>query len=209
MWVKRVLPSLLFVAIIGLALAYFISHGFSARDEPMAIEAWVARQLRHIAVPRAARKMANPIPANPEVLSEAMEHFADHCAFCHSNDGSGNTAIGKGLYPKTPNMREAGTQNLSDGELYYIIENGIRFTGMPAFGEETGKADNKESWDLVHFIRHLPAITGEEIAEMKKLSRMKEMNPKTPADLKEEEDINRFLEGGEPESSELAHQHHH
>ena len=202
MWVKRVLPSLLFIAITGMALAYFISHGFSARDEPMAIEAWVARQLRHIAVPRAAREMANPIPANPEVLSEAMEHFADHCAFCHSNDGSGNTAIGKGLYPKTPNMREAGTQNLSDGELYYIIHNGVRFTGMPAFGKDDGQQD-PDSWKLVRFIRHLPQITDEE------LSRMKEMNPKTPSDLKEEEDINRFLEGGEPESSELAHQHHH
>src|SRR5438876_1600995 len=202
MWVKRVLPFLLFVAITGLALAYFISHGFSARDEPMAIEAWVARQLRHIAVPRAASEMANPIPANPEVLSEAMEHFADHCAFCHSNDGSGNTAIGKGLYPKPPDMRQAGTQNLSDGELYYIIHNGVRFTGMPAFGPENGGQD-EDSWKLVRFIRHLPDITEEELA------RMKEMNPKSPADLKEEDEIKRFLEGGESEPSEDTHRHHH
>ncbi len=200
MLAKRVLPFVVFVLITVLAVAYFISHGFSARDEPMAIEAWVARQLRHMAAPRAAREMTNPVQATPEVLSEAMEHFADHCAFCHANDGSGNTAIGKGLYPKTPNMREAGTQNLTDGELYYIIHNGVRFTGMPAFGKDDGQQD-LDSWKLVRFIRHLPQITNEE------LSRMKEMNPKTPADLKEEEDIDRFLEGGEPEPSE--HTHHH
>src|SRR5438876_6290322 len=203
MWVKRVLPFLLFVAITGLALAYFISHGFSARDEPMAIEAWVARQLRHIAVPRAASEMANPIPANPEVLSEAMEHFADHCAFCHSNDGSGNTAIGKGLYPKTPNMREAGTQNLSDGELYYIIHNGVRFTGMPAFGpDNTGQDQDEDSWKLVRFIRHLPEMSEEEVA------RMKDMNPKSPTDLQEEDEIKRFLEGESEPSGETPKHHH-
>ena len=202
MLAKRVLPFVVFLVITVLAVAYFMSRGFSARDEPTAVEAYVARQLRHMSVPPSARGMANPVPSNPEALSEAMEHFADHCAFCHANDGSGNTPIGKGLYPKAPNMKEASTQNLSDGELYYIIHNGVRFTGMPAFGKEDGQQD-LDSWKLVRFIRHLPQITDEELAHMK------EMNPKTPGDLKEEDDINRFLEGGEPEPSEATHQHHH
>ena len=101
-----------------------------------------------------------------------MAHFADHCAFCHANDGSGSSEIGRGLYPKPPDMRAAATQGLTDGELFYIIENGVRFTGMPAFG--TGKEDaagEKLAWQLVLFIRHLPRITDEEI------SRMKQLNP--------------------------------
>jgi mono/diheme cytochrome c family protein len=130
-----------------------------------------------------------------------MEHFADHCATCHANDGSGNNAIGKGLYPKPPDMRQAATQNLSDGELYYIIHNGVRFTGMPAFGPPDGSED-VDSWKLVRFIRHLPQITDNELA------RMKEMNPKSPADLKEEEDIQRFLEGNDNGSSGESHKHH-
>ena len=97
-----------------LGLAYVVSRGFSARDEPTAAEAFLARQLRRMAVPRAAREMTNPVPNNPAVLAEAMEHFADHCATCHANDGSGNSVIGKGLYPKPPDMRQPGTQNLSD-----------------------------------------------------------------------------------------------
>ena len=50
----------------------------------------------------------------------------------------GETLIGRGLYPKPPDMTAGGTQQLTDGELYTIIENGVRFTGMPAFGEEAG-----------------------------------------------------------------------
>jgi mono/diheme cytochrome c family protein len=197
---KYVFLVLLAGAILATAAVYMLSRGFSARDQPTAMEAFVASQLRHMAVPGAARQIANPVAGGPKVLSEAMEHFADHCAICHSTDGSGNTAIGKGLYPKPPDMRQAATQKLSDGELYYIIHNGVRLTGMPAFGAEG--AQDEDSWKLVHFIRHLPNLTDDELA------RMKDMNPKSPGDLKEEDEIKRFLEGGDTPPPEEIHQHH-
>jgi len=197
---QYVLLLLILVGILA-GVAYILSRGISARAEPSAAEAFIARRLRHLATPRAAREAMNPVPASAEVLMEAMEHFADHCAFCHANDGSGNTDIGKGLYPKPPDMKQAATQNLSDGELFYIIQNGVRFTGMPGFAVEDGSRD-QDSWKLVRFIRHLPMLTDEELAHMK------EMNPKTPADLKEEEEIKRFLEGTENPSSNETHRHH-
>jgi mono/diheme cytochrome c family protein len=195
-----VLLLLILIGILG-GVGYILSRGISARAEPSAAEAFIARHLRHLAIPRAAREAMNPVPASPEVLMEAMEHFADHCAFCHANDGSGNTDIGKGLYPKPPDMKQTATQNLSDGELFYLIQNGVRFTGMPGFAVPDGSHD-QDSWKLVRFIRHLPMITDEELAQMK------EMNPKTPADLKEEEEIKRFLEGNENPSSNETHRHH-
>ena len=194
-----VLLLLILVCILG-GVAYILSRGISARAEPSAAEAFIARRLRHLATPRAAREAMNPVPASAEVLMEAMEHFADHCAFCHANDGSGNTDIGKGLYPKPPDMKQAATQDLSDGELFYIIQNGVRFTGMPGFA--TDGSQDQDSWKLVRFIRHLPMITDEELAQMK------DMNPKTPADLKEEEEIKRFLEGTENPPSNETHRHH-
>ena len=197
---RYVLLLLILVSILG-GVSYVLSRGISARAEPSAAEAFIARHLRHLAIPRAAREAGNPVPASPDVLIEAMEHFADHCAFCHANDGSGNTDIGKGLYPKPPDMKQAATQNLSDGELFYIIQNGVRFTGMPGFAVPDGLHD-QDGWKLVRFIRHLPMITDEELA------RMKEMNPKTPADLKEEEEIKQFLEGTENPSSNETHRHH-
>lgn len=173
--------------LIGIsAVILLVRRGFSAREHPLAVEAFVARNLRRLAVPREARDMRNPVPAGPEVLREARAHFADHCASCHANDGSGNTEIGRNLYPKAPDMREPETQSLSDGELFYIIHNGIRFTGMPAWGPE--RADEDEgSWTLVHFIRHLPRITDAELAEMK------ELNPRSLHELREEEEMRKFL----------------
>jgi mono/diheme cytochrome c family protein len=183
--------------------AYLVSRGFTARDEPTRVEAFVARRLRHFGVSRRARDLANPVAASPGVTERAMAHFADHCASCHGNDGRGKTLIGRGLYPKPPDMTESGTQQLSDGELYYIIENGVRLTGMPAFGEEAGNDQNKESWELVHFIRHLPAITDDELAAMKK------MNPKSPMELEREERMRKFLQGDDSPPPENSHEHHH
>ncbi|HUJ71724.1 MAG TPA: c-type cytochrome, partial [Verrucomicrobiae bacterium] len=96
-----------------------IRHGFSARTQPLALEAAIARKLRHLAVPASAQTQSNPFRATPDMLAQARRHFADHCAGCHANDGSGKTAMGQNLYPKSPDMRLSATQQLSDGELYY------------------------------------------------------------------------------------------
>ncbi len=200
-WLAALALALL-VALVGVALV--LRRGFSARDEPGAIEAAVARRLRHLAVPRGARERASPVTLTPEVLAEGRTHFADHCASCHGNDGRGQTQLGRNLYPKAPDMQLPDTQSLSDGELFYIIHNGIRFTGMPAWGDGTPE-DDLDSWKLVHFIRHLPQITPQELEEMKAL------NPMTRAELDEEEDMRRFLEGGEaplPPPRE-GHEHKH
>lgn len=171
---------LLFVALaVAAGLAYWYvqrAAPFSARAEPTRLETAVALRLRHLSITAAERGKANPLPANAENLREGLEHFADHCAVCHGNSGAGDTPIGRGLYPKPPILREARTQSLSDGELFSIIQNGIRFTGMPAFGGASGEHDEQDSWRLVQFIRHLPKITDKELAEMEKL------NPRAPGD---------------------------
>jgi mono/diheme cytochrome c family protein len=167
---------------------YFVSRGFSARTPPSSAEAFVARHLRRLAVPGGVEALKNPVALTSEVLHEAMEHFADHCAFCHGADGSGQTQIGKGLYPPPPDMRTATTQQMSDGEIYSIIRNGVRFTGMPAFSEESGEPD-PDSWKLVLFIRHLPQMKPEEIEHMES------MLPKSPMELQQQEEIQRFLNG--------------
>src|SRR5690348_1778976 len=152
------------------------------------MERWVARQARDMAMPETAKSRMNPIPNSPEVIAEGRAHWADHCASCHANDGSGDTVIGKNLYPPAPDMRLSATQQLTDGELFYIIENGIRLTGMPAWG--TGAThDEEDAWQLVHFTRHLPQINVEEKKPIEKL------NPKSQDDLREEEEEERYLRG--------------
>ena len=159
-----------------------------------------------MAMPAEAKSRINPIPKTPEVLAEASAHWADHCFSCHANDGSGDTVMGKNLYPPAPDMRLPATQQLTDGELFYIIQNGIRLTGMPAWGSGTSQ-DEEDSWKLVHFIRHLPEITLEEKKAMEKL------NPKSPDDLREEQEEEKFLRGEDgheaiPEATPEHHHHH-
>jgi mono/diheme cytochrome c family protein len=144
---------------------YVVRTGLKAQPAPGALETRVARTIRSFAIPREVKARSNPIGTSAEELTPGLEHFARYCAMCHGNDGSGQgSAIGHGLFPKPPDMRAAATQSLTDGEIFYIIENGVRFTGMPAFG--TGKpnpAGEKQTWQLVRFIRYLPLLSPEEI----------------------------------------------
>jgi mono/diheme cytochrome c family protein len=180
------------VLVVGGLVAYsVVSRGLSAHDEPSRVEQILARAMRRWATPESMRSRLNPLPPTAEVLAEAAAHFADHCASCHANDGSGDTPMGRAMYPKAPDMRTASTQSLTDGELFSIIEHGIRLTGMPGWGNGTPESE-RESWGLVHFVRRLPKLTPDEI------ERMEALNPKTPAQWKEEEEARRFLQGDSP-----------
>ncbi len=162
-----------------------VRRGFSARDNPSAVEAYTARAVRRLSIPAAARRAANPFQATPDILKQAREHFADHCAICHANDGSGKTEIGQNLYPKAPDMRLPQTQNLTEGEIYYIIHSGVRLTGMPAWGE----ADRDPySWKLALFIRHLPQLTPQEQKDMERFNPTSEIDREEK--LQEEEFLN-------------------
>jgi hypothetical protein len=191
------LAAVIVLAVVGV----WRLKGLSTRAQPTAIERVVARATRRLAVPRDGRRAANPISFSPEVWAESRAHFADHCATCHANDGSGQTEMGQRFYPKVPDMRLEETQELTDGELYWIIENGVRLTGMPAWGP--GGGGDLDTWKLVHFIRRLKDLTPEQLAEMKAL------NPRSPAEIREELDDQRFLSGEpvEPASTDAPHRH--
>jgi mono/diheme cytochrome c family protein len=196
---RLIVALLVLVGIVAVAgAAAFVTGGISARQDPGAIELAVAPKLRSLAIPREARERKNPVTDSADAVKEGMEHFADHCAVCHANNGSGDTDMGRGLYPRAPDMRLAATQNLSDGELFYIIENGVKLTGMPAWGGEGH--DGESSWKLVTFIRHLPKLSDAE------LEHMKQLNPKGPDEWKEAEDAKQFLEGEKP-PARPAHKH--
>jgi mono/diheme cytochrome c family protein len=202
--VGRTFALIAFLAIIlAGALAYSVlRRGLSTREEPSRVESALALTMRRLATPQAVRDRQNPIPASDAVVNEGLAHYADHCAVCHANNGSGDTAIGRGLYPKAPDMRLSRTQSLTDGELFSIIENGIRLTGMPAWGTGTPEGE-RDSWGLVHFIRRLPTLTEADI------ERMEALNPKSEADWQQEEEIRRFLSGEPtPPSSDDSVPHH-
>jgi len=201
---------IVFIIVVGLGIVgafgwvvyELFTTGFSAKAKPHALEVWMARQIRHLAIPLERRNAQNPIPLSPNLIKESLAHFADHCATCHANDGSGQTPIGKNVYPKAPDLRLADTQSMSDGEIFWVIHHGIRFTAMPAWGADDLDKD-LDSWKLVHFIRHLPQLTPEELDQMKAL------NPKTKKDLAEEAAFGQFLQGDDAAAARTESGHHH
>lgn len=147
-----VFATLVVAGVIGGAL--LLRRGFSARKEPTSLELVVARFVRNLAIPNRAAKETNPWKATSETLKEARETYLARCAVCHGTDGSGQSTVGRNLYPKPPDLRASLTQRLTDGQIHYIIQNGVQLTGMPAWGnphEEEGEI----SWKLVLFIRDL------------------------------------------------------
>jgi cytochrome c553 len=146
------------VALFGYLV--FRDGGLAASSEPGRLEESVAERLVSLSIPRDAHERTNPL-ANGEAWREAVGHYQDHCAVCHGKDGRADTEIGANMYPRVTDLASADTQEMSDGALFYIIQNGVRWTGMPAWKNEHTE---EETWKLVSLIRRLPTLKAEELA---------------------------------------------
>ena len=153
------------IALVLLAVGLRAWLRGSAANEPSRIERVVARQVRDFSVPHDARREKNPWKATADNLQQGRDIFVARCAVCHGFDGSGETQAGRGMYPKPPDLRQAPTQQLTDGEIHYFIGNGVRLTGMPAWSTSHGQPQREDdSWKLVLYIRELRQRTGPERA---------------------------------------------
>jgi len=151
---------LLSIAVIVLAVATTIKmRGFGATERPSRIEAALARGVRNFAIPRAEAHRVNPYPSDALAQQQGRELFLTRCAVCHGVDGSGATPIGQNTSPRVPDLRAVATQDLSDGQIHYIIENGVQLTGMPAMPGLRSPA-KEDSWALVSYIRSMRATSG-------------------------------------------------
>src|SRR5277367_5086960 len=155
------------VSLVGVMCAALLIHrGFRATNQPSRIETIVAHTARNLSIPGAARNDRNPLEASQETLQAGRDAFMARCQTCHSHDGSGLTPVGQSLYLRVPDLRSASTQNLTDGEIHYIIENGVELTGMPAWGNPH-EVQNNDSWKLVLYIRSLsPLRKPEQLQQM-------------------------------------------
>jgi predicted CXXCH cytochrome family protein len=162
---RAVRATLIVVALAGIAGGLLILRGFRATAEPTAFETVVARTVRDLAIPRQEKNESNPQLPTPENLQAGRDRFLASCATCHGNDANGRSSVGHSLYPRATDLRSARTQALTDGELHYIIENGVQLTGMPAWGHPHGEL-NGESWNLVLYIRTLRATSAGDSATL-------------------------------------------
>ena len=162
-----------FVAIAALVLAALLAvliktRGFRASSTPGAFETSAARLVRDFAIPRAAKSEKSPFAGDDRAVSQGRDVFFSRCATCHGFDGRGATPIGSNLYPRVPDLRGPATQALTDGEIRYIIANGIQLTGMPAMPALDGE-EERVSWALVSYVRSLRSATPAEAAHQQSI----------------------------------------
>jgi mono/diheme cytochrome c family protein len=159
----RFLAGFLFgILALGAAALFLVVSGMvqvAAAVPPGAVETRLARFALDRSVSRRAPKTANPLGKNPDILREGAEHYKSMCVTCHGAPGVDSSEIGEGLNPPAPDLTLQRVQRRTDGELFWIVQNGIRMSGMPSFG-----ATHKERqiWEIVAFLRHLPELTPEE-----------------------------------------------
>jgi len=154
----RAVLATLAVLTVGASVAagVLLARGFRATSRPSAAEAWAARRVRDWAIPDHEAARRNPLAVTGEALQQGRTLFEARCSSCHGVDAGGRTQVGTHLYPRVPDLRSAATQALSDGELRYIIANGVQRTGMPGWGAPHGETD-ADIWKLVGYIRSLGA----------------------------------------------------
>jgi|SRR6185437_5151776 len=143
--------AVLIVLVLITTSGFLLSRGLSARNKPSNFEYAIANRALAISIPSNAKTAQNPLQQTSDILTGAKKEFVDHCAVCHAEDGSGKTETARGMSPEVPDLRADHIQKLTDGELFYIIKNGVRFTGMPAWDFPDDRI-----WSLVALIRELP-----------------------------------------------------
>ncbi len=159
----------LIIAFVGLLLIGAICagvlkwRGFRATSAPSTFETVAARSVRDFAIPSEERRKRNPEAGDSLAIQQGREDFLMRCASCHGVDARGRTPIGANVYPRVPDLRLAATQNLTDGEIHYIIENGVQFSGMPAM-VSPHRESAADSWKLVSYLRTFRPHTSEEKA---------------------------------------------
>ena len=150
------------VLLLALGAAAFVLSGaynVAATANPGKLEKKLGGLALDRSVARRAPKTSNPVPPSPEAQRTGLAHYRGMCVTCHGAPGVDASEIGVGLNPPAPDLTLAKVQARTDGELFWLVANGIRMTGMPGFGQTH---ENEEIWKIVAFLRHLPEITEEE-----------------------------------------------
>jgi mono/diheme cytochrome c family protein len=164
-FIKFLISALIGTALAGAIIVLIVMPRmqWNANAEPSPAERWVSRYVLFRWVSANAAAERNPIPATPENLRDGEHEYDEHCAVCHAFDGSANNRVGGDFYPPVVRL-DSGLKGLADGRFYFILSNGIRLSGMPAFGT---KHSSDDLWKIILWVRHLPNLTPQERAAIK------------------------------------------
>lgn len=152
------LGSLALVVIVLAAVIYTGGYDVSAMRREPALLRWVLVSVRESSVERRARDVQVPVLEGTARLERGFRSYREMCVDCHGRPGSERSPLAKGLNPEAPDLSRPD-HDMSAGELFWVMKNGIRMTGMPAWGRTHS---DEELWDLVAFVKALPTMSVEQ-----------------------------------------------
>ncbi len=166
------------ISISLLSMLAVLTIGCTANKQPSKVETALANMAKDVVIPIEAEKLTNPLSATDEVVQQGEQIYMQDCGICHALDGHARTLLGRGMYPPAMDLTSPHVQHWSDAELFWIIQNGVRLTGMPAWKSSVSDTD---TWKLVHFIRSLPRSNASK--EAQRASASKPVTAKSESDL--------------------------
>jgi len=137
----------------------------TAHEKPSTVETALANMAKDIAIPIQAEDLKNPLHSDPQIVSQGQQIYLQSCAVCHGTDGHGQTAVGQGMYPPVMDLTSPHVQHWNDSQMFWIIQNGVRMTGMASW---KGAISPEDTWKLVIFIHHLPELDSAQAKNAKK-----------------------------------------
>ena len=153
------------VVVTGVVAAYIYSGAFDVAASTLdnAFEQSLFRTAMRRSVLAMSRSIGQPPRFTDHMVKDGFDHYEDMCGGCHGGPGIERGEIGKGLNPPAPDLADA-VPAWSPGQLFWIVKNGLKMTGMPSFGKTH---DDNQIWSIVAFIEQLPGMSDEQYREMK------------------------------------------
>ncbi len=139
-------------AALGAVVMLLVCAACSADGRPSKVESGLANIAKEVVIPLEAKERKNALTVNNAAAKKGMDLYRQSCALCHGGDGRSNTPLGRGLYPPAIDLTSPHVKRWNDAELFWIIQNGVRLTGMPAWKDVF---DDTQTWELVMAIREL------------------------------------------------------
>ncbi len=143
--------------IIGAGIIYVYSgyYNIAAIQPHLKMTVWLINEVREASIEYHSKGIKAPSTIDPNTMREGVRHFHEMCRLCHGAPGFPKEEFAEGLYPKPPDLASKDVQEGSDPEIFWVLKNGIKLTGMPAFGPTH---DDNELWAMVRVFRRLPEL---------------------------------------------------
>ncbi len=150
-----------------IAAAIFIRTGVynvAANEPHWDATLWILEEAKDASISSHSEGIKPPDLKNSALVQKGLDHYHEMCRLCHGAPGFPNREFARGLYPSPPNLASEHLQEeWSDGELFWIAKNGLKMTGMPAFG---GTHSDEDLWGTIAFTRKLQQLTPDAYREM-------------------------------------------